>query len=212
MKTTYRTGNTHKKIHYETDWNVLEIGSGHNPNKRSNVLIDISQNDNTDRAGKLICIDSRPFIIADAQYLPFKDDTFDYIIASHVAEHVDNPTRMCNELMRVGKRGYIETPSRLGDYMFNEQFHKWIVYSKNKTLMFKKKFNYTSIPHRFYLIYYYNTNRTGVPVYTGIKHICYKIVRLPLRLFFAYTMKRAINTQFEWSNKFKYNVNRKCTE
>ncbi|MFQ6044045.1 MAG: class I SAM-dependent methyltransferase, partial [Candidatus Poribacteria bacterium] len=86
---------------------VLEIGSGHDPKTRSDVLCDKFIDDDIQRGGKIIT--DRPIVAADGQYLPFADKSFDYIICSHILEHVENPALLLNELMRVGYRGYIET-------------------------------------------------------------------------------------------------------
>tara|TARA_B100001769_G_C21780358_1_gene425880 strand:+ start:216 stop:647 length:432 start_codon:yes stop_codon:yes gene_type:complete len=59
--------------------------------------------------------------------LPFKDKEFDFIIASHVAEHVEDISFFFNELARVGKKGYIEVPTRLEDNLVfeNKKAHVW---------------------------------------------------------------------------------------
>ena len=59
--------------------------------------------------------------------MPFKDNEFDYIIASHVAEHVEDISFFFNELSRVGKKGYIEVPTRLEDNLVfeNKKDHIW---------------------------------------------------------------------------------------
>ena len=59
--------------------------------------------------------------------MPFKDNEFDYIIASHVVEHVEDISYFLNELSRVGRRGYIEIPTRLEDNLVfeNKKDHIW---------------------------------------------------------------------------------------
>ena len=59
--------------------------------------------------------------------MPFKDKEFDYIIASHVVEHVEDISYFLNELSRVGRRGYIEIPTRLEDNLVfeNKKDHIW---------------------------------------------------------------------------------------
>ena len=47
--------------------------------------------------------------------LPFKDKEFDYVILSHVLEHVPNLLEFKDELVRIGKSGYIELPTKLYD-------------------------------------------------------------------------------------------------
>ena len=44
---------------------------------------------------------------------PFPDKTFDFVVCSHLLEDVRDPITVCRELCRVGKAGYIETPSRI---------------------------------------------------------------------------------------------------
>lgn len=41
---------------------------------------------------------------------------------------MDNPDKFCKELIRVGNRGYIETPSKFGGILLSEPFHKYYVY------------------------------------------------------------------------------------
>jgi len=46
--------------------------------------------------------------------LPFADDTFDFVVASHVIEHLDHPVEFFGDCIRVCKPGgllYFETPS-----------------------------------------------------------------------------------------------------
>jgi SAM-dependent methyltransferase len=104
---------------------VLDVGSGHSPNPRSDVLCDRYIEDDTERGGA-IQVD-RPLIVADGHNLPFKDKAFDYVIASHIIEHMDDPQRFCAELERVSKRGFIASPTELAEHMFYWSFHKWYV-------------------------------------------------------------------------------------
>src|SRR5690242_1222787 len=95
---------------------VLEIGSGDRPNPRSDVLCDRYIEDNTERGGNLQI--DRPLVCGDGHYLPFQDQAFDYVIASHIIEHMDDPVKFCQELMRVSKRGYIESPTEVAEKLF----------------------------------------------------------------------------------------------
>ena len=104
---------------------VLEIGSGHNPKTRSDVLCDKFIEDNEQRGGNIVT--DRPTVEADGQFLPFSDKAFDYVICSHVLEHVEDPHLLISELMRVAKRGYIETPSEIGERIYGWQYHNWVV-------------------------------------------------------------------------------------
>jgi hypothetical protein len=53
--------------------------------------------------------------ICDREPWPFPDKWFDFSICSHTLEDVRDPLYVCSELIRVSKRGYIETPSRLAE-------------------------------------------------------------------------------------------------
>ena len=61
--------------------------------------------------------------------LPFQDKEFDYIILSHVMEHVENIEDFKKEIERVGKSGYIELPTKLNDNLVfgcdDALGHKW---------------------------------------------------------------------------------------
>jgi len=89
---------------------VIEVGSGGNPHPKSHVLAEKFV-DSGHRL-KAIRID-RQLVLADACCMPFKDKAFDYSIAFHVLEHVPDPSAFLAEMMRISRRGYIETPNAL---------------------------------------------------------------------------------------------------
>lgn len=104
---------------------ALEIGSGHNPHPYSSVLLD-RYLDAREREGPLVC--DRPLVMADAHHLPFRDDCFDLAIARQVLEHSEDPARFVNEMSRVARQCWIETPSPLTETMFRvRSFHRWAV-------------------------------------------------------------------------------------
>jgi len=107
---------------------VLDIGSGHNPYEKADVLCERYLED-VERTGH-VKIDARPFVIATLEFLPFKDESFDLVTCSHVLEHVDNPRRAFEEIKRVGKSAYVVTPSWVAEnYMYRKRYHKSIVMS-----------------------------------------------------------------------------------
>ena len=82
----------------------------------------------------------RPSLLGDCQTLPFKDKIFDYVIASHVLEHTDNPEACLDELSRVSKRGYIETPSLLWEKLHpSRKYHQWFTLLIDDYLVFVRK-------------------------------------------------------------------------
>jgi SAM-dependent methyltransferase len=132
-------GSMGEKMNIKPDDYVLEIGSGHNPKTRADVLCDKFIYDDLQRGGKIVT--DRPIVAADGQYLPFTDKSFDYVICSHVLEHVEDAELFLKELMRVADRGYIETPSEIGERLYGWPYHKWYVnWDKDKgNLLLRRK-------------------------------------------------------------------------
>jgi SAM-dependent methyltransferase len=116
------------------EWNiapsdlVLDIGAGGWPFKRANHLADKFPDVTTHRVEAMVR-DNRPFFEVDLEHLSFGDHSYDFVFCSHVLEHLDSPGQAIRELMRVGRRGYIEVPTRLSDTMFNftrlPNHHRW---------------------------------------------------------------------------------------
>jgi len=118
---------------------VLEIGPGHNPSFRSNVLAEKFVDTNYHRCGDVKIYPHQTFVNADGENLPFKDKEFDYTICCHVLEHADNPVKFVKEQCRVSKRGYIEAPSMIGEYLFPKKSHKWVILEIDKKLVLYEK-------------------------------------------------------------------------
>lgn len=70
---------------------VLEVGSGHNPTYRADVIVEQYMETNYHRCGNLKIYPHQDFINANGEVLPFKDKEFDYVICNQVLEHVENP-------------------------------------------------------------------------------------------------------------------------
>jgi len=117
------------------DW-VLEIGGGPTPFARSDILADRYIEDDTHRAAPLVI--DRPTVVCDAHYLPFIDDSFDYVFCSQILEHLDHPELFFKEIARVGKKGYIETPNEIRERLFGWPFHKWIIEKDENGLIIRK--------------------------------------------------------------------------
>jgi SAM-dependent methyltransferase len=115
---------------------VLEIGSGANPHYRSDVIVD-KYLGNTHRYSDLVI--DRPFVLADGTRLPFADDAFDYVILFHVLEHVQEPAKFLEEVMRVGKAGYIETPNAIFERLIPYDVHCLEVMDVNHRLYIYQK-------------------------------------------------------------------------
>lgn len=109
-------------------YEILDIGSGHNPYEKADVLCERYLED-VERSGH-VKIDIRPFVLCDLEFLPFKDKSFGLVTCSHVLEHADNPLRALEEIKRVGKSAYVVTPSWIAEnYMYRRRYHKSVVMS-----------------------------------------------------------------------------------
>lgn len=116
---------------------VLDVGSGGTPYPRSDVLLD-RLTGAEHRCGDSMMID-RPAVFGDAQKMPFKDKAFDFIVASHILEHMAEPEKFLKELQRVGKAGYIETPNAIFERLIPYDIHCLEVMSVDGVLHIHKK-------------------------------------------------------------------------
>ncbi len=101
------------------NWKILDIGCGYSANKHATVISDIQDLSNFYKGKKFIQITEKK--------LPFQDKEFDFTIASHVIEHVEDLDFFITELERISKRGYIELPTRFADNLIfeNKNDHIW---------------------------------------------------------------------------------------
>lgn len=116
---------------------VLEVGSGGNPYYRSNVLLDAYLETRERHYEDLIA--DRQTILGFVENLPFKDNSFDFVIASHVLEHSANPEKFLFELQRVAKAGYIEVPDAFFERVNPYIDHKLEISLIKNRLIIKKK-------------------------------------------------------------------------
>lgn len=61
------------------------------------------------------------FLVASADNLPFKDETFDIVLCTEVMEHMDDPVKALDEIYRVTKEGgkvIITTPNKVFKPLF----------------------------------------------------------------------------------------------
>ena len=181
-----RAGWSRTRIPISATMRVLDVGSGAFPHWRADVLCDGELEDNRHRAGLPAVID-RPFVIADAAALPFRDLAFDFVIASHIAEHVEDPDGLCEELGRVAFAGYVETPSPFADWLLHEDYHLWRVRNRRGVLHFRPKQPrrrlVAAVNDRFYRVFYAAQPSCHRPVYRLPAGVSGKIIRFLLRGF-----------------------------
>ena len=108
-----------KKLKENPNWKILDIGCGYTANKYANIIADIQDLSSFYK--------DRKFIRITEKNLPFKDNEFDFVITSHVIEHVKDLHFFISEIERISRQGYIELPTRLGDNIVFENFkdHIW---------------------------------------------------------------------------------------
>ena len=135
-----RNPTTRYDLKIAKDDQVLEVGGGHNPHRRANVVVDKFTDSNYHRSGDIKVYKNQVFQEADGESLPFGNHEFDYVICCHVLEHVDDPHKFIAEQTRVAKRGYLETPSLIGEYLFPKESHKWVILEvDNKLVLYDKE-------------------------------------------------------------------------
>lgn len=81
---------------------VLEIGPGYDPFKLSKYFVGCNE-----KIKEYIDLD------IDINKLPYGDKSLDFIYSRHTLEDIQNPDFAMNEIIRVCKGGFIETPSPL---------------------------------------------------------------------------------------------------
>jgi SAM-dependent methyltransferase len=109
---------------------VLEIGPGGSPHNRSNAFLELKYDSDLERMlqrGNVTQdpnFGNRPVYYYDGGKFPFKDGEFDYVICSHVIEHVPDPASFLGEVFRVGGgRGYLEYPLITFEYLYDFDVH-----------------------------------------------------------------------------------------
>ena len=121
-----------------TNWKILDIGCGYKPHDSASVICDVQD------FSKLYT--NKKFVRLQEKSLPFKDKEFDFVIASHVLEHVEDIEFFIKELERVSTKGYIEVPTILEDNLVfeNKKDHLWhMEFEDNKNeLQISKKVQY----------------------------------------------------------------------
>ncbi len=113
---------------------VLEIGPGSTPHPRSNAFLELrfdTEQDKISQRGGVVkdpLFGNRPVSFFDGAEFPFKDNQFDYVICSHVVEHVVDPEFFMREMFRTGSgRGYLEYPLITYEYLYDFDVHMQFV-------------------------------------------------------------------------------------
>jgi len=120
------------------NWKILDIGCGYTAHESASVISDVQDLSNFYKDKKFIRLNEKTF--------PFKNKEFDFVIASHVMEHVEDVGFFIKELERVSDKGYIELPTILEDNLVfeNKKDHLWhMEFDDNENeLQISKKIQY----------------------------------------------------------------------
>jgi SAM-dependent methyltransferase len=122
---------------------VLEIGPGADPHPRSNVLLELEHASEEERSAhfgheeKLVT--DKKIVYYTGTKFPFNNNEFDYVICSHVLEHVEDLPSFLSEIFRISGKGYFEYPLIYYEYLYNFNVHVNFVKYNGTTLYFKKK-------------------------------------------------------------------------
>ena len=176
---------------------VLDIGSGHKPFPLATHLADIAiDDDNYGRGGTKFKYErGKPVFECELENTSFENQEFDFVYCSHVLEHSHDPEKACKELMRIGKRGYIETPSKGKDLFFNsakKSNHNYCVEIINNKLTFSE---------------YSREEIEGLSSSILLDmHISPRTIREKAFSALVYLKANIFNTMFEWDEKFDYQV------
>ena len=121
-----------------SNWKILDIGCGYSANEFANTICDVQD------LSKFY--EGKNFVKLNGNRLPFEDNQFDFVIASHVLEHVEDYKFFINELERVSSKGYIELPTKLEDNLVfeNKNAHIWQMEfdDNNSKLLISKKLQF----------------------------------------------------------------------
>ncbi|MBI1920668.1 MAG: methyltransferase domain-containing protein [Geobacter sp.] len=145
---------------------VLEVGPGSDPFPRSDILLEKRFDDDNEteaqRGFAPPLKSGKEVIYYNGGKFPFEDKEFDYVICSHVLEHVPEQDLQLfiSELQRVANKGYIEFPNIFYELINYQNVHLWLMNFRDDTILLldKKKFNSNYI-HKIYREMFHNPDQ-----------------------------------------------------
>ena len=123
----------------QNNWKILDIGCNIAPVEFAQTVADVQN------FSKFYEEKNKKFVLIKDKNLPFSNNQFDFVYASHVIEHVEDLSFFISELKRISRKGYIELPSILEDNLVlstnSSDDHKWMFKFDDveKVLLVEKK-------------------------------------------------------------------------
>lgn len=148
---------------------VLDIGGWARPFNRADYVLDMesyetrgyygaqlpAQGGTKERFSRETWI--RRDICAGEPY-PFADKELDFVVCSHTLEDIRDPLRVCSEMIRIAKAGYIEVPSRVAEScrgieagQVGWSHHRWLIDIADDAIVFTMKYHKIHAHWRFSL-------------------------------------------------------------
>lgn len=120
---------------------ILDVGCGSHP--KGDVNVDAMKDVPLEYI-EGISRNIRNFVLADTERLPFRENTFNVVYASHLLEHVSRPFAMLSELKRVSQNiVYLHIPSPTHPNRTEYHIYRWD--SNTFENLLKKIFNEVNI-------------------------------------------------------------------
>ncbi|PVX24556.1 MAG: hypothetical protein CW691_07245 [Candidatus Bathyarchaeum sp.] len=123
---------------------ILDVGCGSFHKGDVNCDLFIKDAGHRLQEGKSINVKNiKNFVLCDSKFLPFRNSSFDVVYSSHVIEHVPEPVKVLDEMVRVSSSQVeLLCPHWLGDKLGGKNpYHlskfrvKWFAaYAKNRQL------------------------------------------------------------------------------
>lgn len=205
--------------------NIIDLGCGNNPLREAKTAVDYYINPIERSNGDGPVIDENAFKNRGIRFLnaridsdlPFADKEFDFAYSHHAFEHLEDPAKACEEMMRISQSGVIIAPSFFSELIFGRKYHRWILMQRDNMLLFfrKRDFEYLPFgdgPTRKNVNSKWESNADTNPFdillndgdwYKGNE----KFDRLAKKIKnLYYSHHPLIETNFLWENKFEYKI------
>jgi len=200
---------------------VLEVGPGNTPFYRSDTLLEkiFEKDEAFKQSGRTKSKNLKKQIVYyKDDTFPFLNHEFDYVICSHVLEHIpkEKIDFFISELSRVSKNGYVEIPLYSFELLTDIDVHLCLIYIDKDNMihfLFKEDidFNNTSYVELRKLLLQFNFNGKILPLNLHLfgngfefeNYINYK-VHQNTYTFFQVVHKDPFFHKLRWSKSFNY--------